>query len=139
MLKMLIRYSKFFFASLLGSAVDCLVLLLCSEVLFHTDFFIYGVSPVLSYECGILVDFVIYYFFVWNDRISHPGLRSFFRHLGPFHLSNIGAFLCKTGALILFAKIFHCHVVLCEILGLCVSGLVNFTCNELLIFRKVKK
>lgn len=136
MLETLRRYLKFFLASLVGTGADCLVLWLCSEVLMEGKMWVYGVAPVISYECGILVDFVIYYFFVWKDRISQPGVRSFFRHLLPFHLSNLGAFLCKTLALLGFAQLLGCHVVVCEVLGLCMSGIVNFVCNEVLIFRR---
>lgn len=130
------RYAQFFVASLVGTGADCLVLWLCSEVVFEGDALVYGLAPVISYESGILVDFCLYYFVVWRDRVYAPGMRSFVRHLVPFHLSNLGAFLCKSLALLLFAKWTGCHVVVCELLGLGVSGLVNFACNELLIFGK---
>lgn len=132
-----VRYLKFAASTIAGTIVDMAVLWLCAHILLPNTYLAeYWLSPLISFECAVLTNFVIAYFFVWNDRLSEISLRSFIRHFGGYNLSCVGAFLVKMVILLLLEHIFHWDVLLCNIIALCFSGLINFAINECIIFAK---
>ena len=136
------RYLRFFVLSLAGTLVDIGVLWLCSTFIFHTYVGTYVVSPIISFECGVVTDFVFYYHFVWHERIVERSPRTFGRHLLKFNLSVASTFLLKMGLLILIERLSGgWHVVVCNIIALVFSGLMNFLLSEVLVFphKKVGK
>lgn len=137
-LKLVKRFAEFSASSLLGTIVDTVVLWVFSKWVFSTYFGQYIVSPAISFECAAVTNFVVAYFLIWKDRVSCRSTRSFFRHLGGYNLSCIGAFLVKMAFLLLIQKMFRWNVVWCNLLALCVSGGLNFFMSERVIFRKKK-
>ena len=137
----LIRYLRFALSTLAGTAVDMLVLWLCSDYLFKGHYWgEYLLSPFLSFECAVLTNFVIAYFSVWKDRISARTVRSFLRHYAGYNLSCTGTFLIKMGVLLLIERFSGgWDVLICNLLALCVSGIVNFVLNEYVVFRNKKQ
>ena len=134
---LLVRYVKFAACTLAGTAVDMFVLWLCSDILLPKTYWAeYLLAPFLSFECAVLTNFTIAYFFVWQDRISHISTLSFLRHFGGYNLSCVSAFLVKMAILLLLESVFHWHVLLCNIVALCFSGLLNFFLNERVVFSK---
>ena len=139
LVSLLKRFAGYFSASLLGTAVDTLVLWVCSHVFFSGSYFGRNIlSPVISFECAVLVNFCTCYFFIWKDRISNYSTRSFFRHYGAYNLSCTGTFLVKIGLLQLIVLITRLDVVICNLIALCFSGLINFTMNDQVIFKRKK-
>lgn len=132
------RFAEFSTSSLLGTVVDTAVLWVCSKWLFDTYVGQYIISPAISFECAAVTNFAVAYFFIWRDRVSRRNTRSFFRHLGGYNLSCVGAFLVKLAFLLLIQNMFHWNVVWCNLLALCVSGGLNFFMNERVVFRKKK-
>lgn len=133
------RYLKFLASTLAGTAVDMLVLWLCADVLLPATYGMrYILAPCLSFECAVVTNFTLAFFFVWYDRVSRVSLCSYFRHLVGYNLSCIGAFLVKMAILLLLARIFQWHVLLCNVVALCFSGLINFLMNERVVFARVK-
>ena len=136
-LALCIRYIKFAASTLAGTAVDMFVLWLCSDVILPKTYWAeYLLAPFLSFECAVLTNFTIAYFFVWKDRISHVSQRSYWRHFGGYNLSCVSAFLLKMAILLLWERAFHWDVLLCNIVALCFSGLLNFFLNEQVVFSK---
>lgn len=136
---LLIRYLKFASSTLVGTAVDMLVLWLCAHYLLDGSYWReYILSPFISFECAVIANFVVAYYGVWRDRVSKHTFRSFMRHYGGYNISCTGAFLVKMAALLLFESIFGWDVLWCNIAALCVSGLLNFFMNEKVVFRKKK-
>lgn len=134
------RFAEYFSASLLGTAVDTLVLWLCSHFLLSGTYFGRNVlSPVISFECSVLVNFCSSYFFIWKDRISLYSARSFFRHYSVYNLSCTGTFLVKMGLLQLVVLLTRFDVVICNLIALCFSGLINFAMNDKVIFKRKQK
>ena len=134
------RFGSYVGISLLGTAVDTLVLWLCSHFIFNGSYAGRNVvSPAISFECAVLVNFCNSYFLVWKDRISKRSVRSFFKHYGAYNLSCTGTFLVKMGLLQIIVLVTRLDVVICNLIALCFSGLINFTMNEKVIFRKKKK
>lgn len=135
--RLIVRYIKFSLSTLVGTGVDTLVLWLCSTFLFHGSYAGENLlSPFISFECAVLTNFTIAYFFVWKDRISQRSLRSFFKHYGGYNLSCTTIFLIKMGVLLLIQYFTKWDVVICNLLALCISGLFNFALNNWVIFRK---
>ncbi|MBQ1708187.1 MAG: GtrA family protein [Bacteroidales bacterium] len=133
------RFIGYVSVSLIGTAVDTAVLWVCSHLLFSGSYFGRNIlSPTISFECAVFVNFCSCYFFVWKDRISQRGTRSFFRHYAGYNASCTGAFLLKMGLLQLVLWITGLDVVWCNLIALCFSGLFNFTMSDRVIFRKKK-
>lgn len=140
MLKLLVRYVKFLGTGVVGSIVDTLVLWLLSDFVFTDGYWgQYVISPLISFQCAVAVNFTISYFYVWKDRTrARPdsGARRFFRLYLAYDLSGSAVFLFRLGALLLIERFTGWDVVLCNLLAMCFSGILNFIINNLLIFRK---
>ena len=137
--KLLKRFAGYFFASLLGTGVDTLVLWLCSHFLFKGSYFGRNVlSPIISFECAVLVNFCSSYFVIWRERIARFNAGSFFRHYAAYNLSCTGTFLFKLGLLQIIVLLLPFDVVICNLIALCFSGLINFALNETVIFKRRK-
>ena len=132
---LVVRYLKFAASTLAGTAVDMLVLWLFSDAVLPRIYWAeYLLAPAISFEFAVLTNFTIAYFVVWKDRVSHVSIVSFLRHLGGYNLSCISAFLIKMSILLLLERAFHWDVLLCNIVALCFSGLLNFFMYERVIF-----
>lgn len=133
-----LRYIKFIGTSLVGTLVDTLVLWILSDYAFTRGYWgEYIISPVLSFQSAVLVNYVISFFYVWKDR-TDP-LRSvglFFRKYLTYNLSCSTVFLLRLGSILLIERFTGWDVVLCSLVAMCVSGLLNFLVNNNLVFRK---
>ena len=130
------RFPKFFAGNLLGTAIDTLVLWLFSHLVFHDYVGQVIVSPIISFECAVMANFVFSYYVTWKDRISQLSSRSFFRHYLGYNASCTGTFLLKMGILMLIQWLTKLDVVICNLLALCVSGVVNFLMDNFVVFKK---
>ena len=143
MTKFLVRYAKFAGTSAVGSVVDTLVLWLLSDLVFSKGYWgEYIISPLISFQCAVAVNYTISYFYVWKDRTrkrSDASVRRFFRLYGAYNLSSSVVFLFRLGILLLIERFFGWDVVICNLVAMCFSGIINFTINNLLIFRKKRK
>lgn len=142
MAKFLIRYAKFAGTSLIGSVVDTLVLWLMSDLVFTRGYWgEYIISPMISFQCAVAVNYTISYFYVWRDRTRKrpdASARRFFRLYAAYNLSNSMVFLFRLGVLLLIERFSGWDVVLCNLTAMCFSGIINFTINNFLIFKKKK-
>ena len=142
MIKFLIRYAKFAGTSVVGSIVDTLVLWLLSDLIFTRGYWgEYIISPLISFQCAVAVNYMISYFYVWKDRTrkrSDASVRRFFRLYGAYNLSSSVVFLFRLGVLLLIERFFGWDVVICNLVAMCFSGIINFAINNLVIFKKEK-
>lgn len=142
MAKFLLRYAKFAGTSLIGSMVDTLVLWLLSDLVFTRGYWgEYIISPMISFQCAVAVNYTISYFYVWKDRTRKrpdASVRRFFRLYAAYNLSNSMVFLFRLGVLLLIERFSGWDVVFCNLIAMCFSGIINFTINNLLIFKKKK-
>ena len=134
------RYVKFAGTSVVGSIVDTLVLWLLSDLVFTKGYWgEYIISPLISFQCAVAVNFAISYFYVWKDRtlkLPYTSIRRFFKLFGAYNLSTSAVFLFRLGVLLLIERFTGWDVVICNIAAMCFSGIINFTINNLLIFKK---
>lgn len=140
MAKVLIRYIKFLGTSIVGTIVDTLVLWLLSYFVFTKGYWgEYVISPVISFQCALAVNFIISYFYVWKDQArDNAGKERFLRLYLAYNLSGSAIFLLRMGVLLLIERFTGWDVVICNLLAMCISGALNFTINNLLIFRRKK-
>ena len=142
MLRLLVRYVKFIGTGAVGTVVDMLVLWLLSDFVFDEGYWgEYVISPVISFQCAITVNYLISYFYVWKDRTRNvPGSAKgrFFKLFLAYDLSGTAVFLLRLGVLLLIGKFTGWDVVLCNLLAMCLSGIVNFFISNQFIFRRGK-
>lgn len=140
--KVLIRYIKFLGTSAVGTIIDTLVLLIFSDLIFKGWYWgEYILSPLISFQCAVTSNFVISYFYVWRDR-THPksdaSTRRFIRLYVTYNLSGSAIFLIRLGVLLIIERFTGWDVVLCNLMAMCISGIVNFSISNLFIFKKSK-
>ena len=85
------RLAKHTLFSLLGTATDTLVLWFLSSLVFKSYVGEYIISPIISFECATLVNFLSSSKLVWKDRMKGLSLGSYFRHFLGFNASYAGA------------------------------------------------
>ena len=142
------KFTMFVVTSSVGTVVDVgLHWLLCATVFRGNYWGSFWIAPTISFEVSAIVNFCIAYFFVWKERVSQRSVRSFFRHLGAYNATCVGAYLLKFVAMQGFHFLFVSldwlqgrpfEAVLCNILGLFFSGGFNFFMSEFVIFNKQK-
>lgn len=140
MLRLLVRYIKFAGTSVIGTIVDTLVLWVLSDFVFTRGYWgEYIISPVISFQCAVAVNFTISYFYVWKDRTrksKDASTRRFLKLYAIYNLSGSAVFLLRLGALLIIERFTGWDVVICNLTAMCFSGIVNFTINNLVIFTK---
>ena len=134
------RLPKYFVGNLTGTLVDTLVLWLFSHLVFHNYVGQCIISPIISFECAVFVNFLVCSFFTWRDRVTYRNVGSFFKRYALYNASCTGGFLIKMGILLLIQYLTKWDVVICNLIALCVSGTFNFLMNEFVVFgKRIKK
>ena len=134
---MLINLGKFVIRGVAGAIVDTSVLWILTTLFFHSYFTKYILSPVISYELGIAVTYIICYFWIWNHRV-HNDKSDFFRLFLAYNFALLISLIVKIVLLTLIYEIFHFHIVICNVIALCFSGIFSFFASEKFIFKKRK-
>lgn len=130
-----LRIPKYVLVSAAGTVVDTVVLWLVSHHIFHSFAGEYLLSPFISFECAVLFNFICSFFLIWKDRMDIRNARTFISRYLLYNLSCTMTFLLKMGLLLFFKFLFGWDVVICNLVALCVSGVVNFVMSDRVIFR----
>ena len=132
-------YILYILSRYLGTGVDTLVLWLCSDFIFSGNYFGRNVlSPIISFEFAVISNFLCSYFFIWNNRVENKGVKSFLKHFVVFNIAALSGFAIKMLFLLLFEHIYGWDVIICNLVALCISGVLNFFVEKLIVFRKRK-
>lgn len=134
--EIVLRAPKFVLVNICGTAVDTAVLWLLSSRVSGSYAGIYLLSPFISFECAVFTNFCFAFLFIWRDRTERGDAKGFFRKYIYYNLSCTMAFLLKMGFLLLFELLFGWNVIICNLIALCISGIINFSMGEWVIFRK---
>ena len=135
---MFIKYIEFVLTRLLGTGIDTLVLWICSDFIFYSNYIgVNIISPTISFEAAVISNFLCSYFWIWRNNSTKRTKGVFLRKFGIFNLSAIAGFLVKMGFLLLFEAVFGWDVIVCNIVALLISGLLNFG-FDIMIFKKPK-
>ena len=142
------KFVIFSLTSSAGTVVDLgLHWLLCTYVFPGNYWGSFWIAPTISFELAAMTNFIIAYYFLWKDRITYRGARSFWRHFGAYNAATVGAYILKLIAMqgihFLFVKMnwmqdSSFEPVICNLIALCFSGGFNFVMNEFVIFNKKK-
>lgn len=139
MLNVMIRYVKFIGTSIAGTIVDTFVLWLLSDLIFTKGYWgEYIISPIISFQCAVAANFAISYFYVWKDRTRNrpdASTERFFKLYLAYNFSGSAVFLFRLGILLLIEKFTGWDVVICNLMAMCFSGVVNFAISNIFIFR----
>ena len=140
MIPVLLRYIKFLGASAAGTAVDMLLLWILSDFVFTEGYKgEYILSPLISFQCAVIVNYTVFYFYVWKDRVaSFRSISFFLRRYLRYNLSCSSVFLLRYGLILLIGKLTSWDVIICSLLAMCVSGIVNFLLTNNIVFRNSK-
>lgn len=134
---MVTKYLQFMLSRALGTGVDTLVLWLVAHFVLGGGYLAtYVIAPIISFEAAVMCNFLCSYFWIWRNRITTHNGRSFWRHFVAFNLSSLAGFLVKMLFLLLFERLFGWGVVVCNLVALCISGVLNFVLSESVVFRK---
>ena len=143
------KFIFFSLTSIVGTVLDLVLHWVLATYAFEGNYWgIYWISPIISFEASCLANFVIAYYFVWKERITYRGTKSFIRHFLAYNVAGIGAFLLKLAAMqgihFIFVSLgwmqdISIEPVLCNLLGMCFSGVFNFYMSEFVIFNKKKE
>ncbi len=134
---LIIRYTKFLLSTLGGTLVDTVVLWIMAHRVF--DGWYVGeniISPAISFECAVFTNYVLAYFFVWNDRMGQFQKKNFCLRFVGYNMTCIAGFLIKMVGLLTIQWITKWDVVICNLLALICSGIFNFVVNEWVVFKK---
>ena len=130
------RLPKFIGANIIGTVVDTAVLWVFSNYVLKGYVGEYILSPIISFECAVLSNYLFSYFGVWKDRAQRHNRKAFVQKYIMYNISSSAVFVFKLGLLLLLEMTFGWDVVICNLVALCVSGLANFALGEWVIFRK---
>lgn len=136
-----VRLFKYLCVTLLGTLTDTVVLYVLTHLVFSEDNYLCRVviSPMISFECAVMVNYFTAFFYLWKDRITERNILNFLSHFWKYNLSCITAFLFKMSMLVPLEATSGWDVVICNLIAVTISGLLNFTINEKIVFRKKKE
>ena len=137
-IELLRRFPKFVGANAIGTLVDTAVLWVFSHFVFESYVGEYIISPIISFECAVFSNFMFCFFFVWRDRRYMNQRKAFIHTYIVYNISSSAVFLLKMGILLIIEAISGWDVVICNLSALCISGLINFSLGEWVIFRQKK-
>lgn len=133
----LVRFIKFAGAGMVAGTVDISLVWVFTKFVFSGYTGQVIVSPVISYECSIVVGFVFSWFFIWNDRLSSGSRKEFWTRLLAYNVSNVGIFVLRILLVMLFEKLWDGgNLVIINAVSRILAGLLNFVITDKLIFRK---
>lgn len=140
MILLIRRYIKYTVTSGVGAVIEVLVLWLLSDFVFHKGYLLeYIVSPVIAFQCSVPVNYIISYYYVWKDREvpreHRPGHYRLHQFLW-FSLWTTMVFVVRLGALLAIEAYLGWNVVLCSLLAMVISGLLNFVISNQWVFSR---
>ncbi len=130
-----LRFVKFAGSSLIGGSVDMILVWLLSDFVFEGYLGDVIISPLISFECSVLVGFTFCWFYIWNDRGISGGKSLFLKHLLSYNISNIGVFGIRMLLVVVVEKLFGGSLVIINLISRMLAGLLNFLISDKLIFK----
>ena len=147
--EILTKLIMFMLTSFVGTLADLgLHWYLSSNWFTDSYFWTFWAAPFISFEVAVLTNFLTAYYFVWKERITYRGTRSFLRHYAAYNATCTGTFMVKMalmqGIHFLFVSLgwlqdISFEPVLCNFIAMTFSGCLNFYMSEWVIFKKTDK
>ena len=135
--KTIVRFIKFAGVGMVAGTVDISLVWVLTKFIFAGYFGQVILSPVISYECSVLVAFAFSWYFIWNDRVSQGSRKEFWIRLLGYNLSNVGIFALRVLLVMAFEKLWDGgNLVIINVISRILAGLLNFVITDKLIFKK---
>ncbi len=131
-------FAKFVSTNAIGTAVDTLALWLLVTFAFESYVEEYIVAPTISFQVAVLNNYSLSYFWIWRGRVRKK-IPDFFRRLLVYNVNSLLVFVLKLALLVAISYLLSLHVVLCNLIALTVTGLLNFALQDKLIFKQQKR
>jgi len=128
------RFGKFFWSSFTGTIVDTIVLWILASTVFETYVGQYVVAPAISFEAAVINNYILSYFWIWRERVQRTR-RDFVLRFFVYNLNCVLVFGLKLLLLLVVSWLTGLHVVICNLIALSVTGLVNFSLQHNIIFK----
>ena len=106
------RLPKFIGVNIIGTVVDTAVLWIFSSYVLRGYLGEYIISPIISFECAVLSNYIFSYFGVWKDRAKRHNAKDFAQKYLMYNLSSSAVFIFKMGLLLLLELAFKWDVVI---------------------------
>lgn len=135
----LLRFAFFTLTRTLGTVVDCGVVWLLADFVFEDYFLVNVLSPTISFEMAVFVNFLTGTYWVFNNRIDNGPKSSVVKRFLKFNLSAILGYVVKLGVLNILVASLGWHTALCNFLALMVAGLLNYLLADKWVFKKNKQ
>jgi putative flippase GtrA len=128
------RSTKYLRVTALGTVVDTVVLWLLAELVFEGYESRYIVAPVFSFECAVISNFLLSYFWVWRGNVGMT-VRDMFSRFAAYNVVTFLVFTLKLGLLASIGSLSGWHPVVCNLIALVATGVLNFSIQNEAIFR----
>ena len=128
------RSTKYVRVTAFGTIIDTLVLWLLVEIVFEGYENQYVIAPALSFECAVISNFLLSYFWVWRENVEMT-LRDLFTRFAAYNVVTFLVFAIKLALLASIGGISGWHPVICNVIALAFTGVLNFSIQNEAIFR----
>lgn len=128
---------RYVFSNFTGTLIDTFFLWLFSRYLFDSYYGKYIIAPFLSFEIAMLKNFINSYFWIWGDRVIKSP-KDFLTRLFFYNINAVAVFFIKAGIILLTEILFGLDVVLCNLIALVFTGIINLILQDKLIFRPAR-
>jgi putative flippase GtrA len=127
------RLFRYLTASILGTAADLFFLWLYT--LFVESYSAtYIIGPVFSFQIAMLINFTASCLWIWPDRIPKGQKHHFWKRFLSYDIAAMMILGVKMILIILLERLTGWGVLLCNLIALTVTGVLNFFIRERLIF-----
>ena len=89
------RLPKFIGVNIIGTVVDTTVLWVFSHYILSGYIGEYIISPIISFECAVLSNYLFSYFGVWKDRAQKHNAKLFAQKYIMYNISSSAVFVFK--------------------------------------------
>lgn len=118
--------------------MDTVVLWAFSSFVFEKYLGDYIIAPLISFECALTANYINSVLFIWKDRVKGRSRAGQLRKYLIYNASCSAVFLTKMVILLIIERLTGWNVVFCNLAALCISGILNFSLSEWVIFKKRK-
>jgi len=136
--KGIVRFIIFTATRTFGTAVDVGVVWLLTDYVFENYFLVNVLSPTISFEMAVFVNFITSSYLVFHNRIDNSAKGSVVKRFLKFNLSAVMGYCIKLIVLNILKLAFGWHTALCNFFALAVAGIFNYLIADKWVFKKKK-
>lgn len=128
---------RYVLSNFTGTLIDTFFLWVFSRYVFDSYYGKYVIAPFLSFEIAMLNNFINSYFWIWGDRVTKRP-KDFLIRLFFYNINAVAVFFLKVGLILLIEILFGLDVVICNLIALVFTGILNLILQDKLIFKTAR-